>query len=120
MENSPITKIANKLDDSQKIIALLEEQNKTLHALLNFQLIKEKKAFHHAVLAVIFHAIPYIVLIILGYFIYQTIHGYLDTLNNNINAMNNEFLAIKTSIINLPSTVQNSVVNGLSSINPFK
>lgn len=120
MENSPSSNLAENLGDSKKIISLLEEQNKTLHALLNFNLTQEKKAFHRAVLGVIFHAIPYIVIIIIGYFVYQTIHAYLDTVNNNINALNNEIISIKTSILNIPSTVQSSVLEGLSSINPFK
>jgi hypothetical protein len=120
MENSPDSNLAEKLGDSNKIIALLEEQNKTLHALLNFNLIQEKKAFHRAIYGIVFHAIPYIVMIIIGLFVYQTLHTYLDTVNNKINALNTEFTTIKTDITNLPTTVQNSVLEGLSSINPFK
>jgi len=122
MENAPLENLKTG-DDSAQIIALLQEQNKTLHALLNFHLIKEKKAFHRAVLSFVLHAIPYLILIILGYFLYQTLHSYLETLNNTITSINNEIITIKTSVANIPTSIQaslQSMLDAIKNLNPFK
>lgn len=86
------------MENPSEIIALLQEQNHTLHQLLEFHQRKEKAALRDKILSIIFHAIPYIALIILGYFLYTTIKEYLDALNNNINSLRDGFISIQTSI----------------------
>ncbi len=86
------------MENSPEIIALLQEQNNTLHQLLKFHQHQEKAALRDKILGIVFHAIPYIALIILGYFLYTAIKGYLDALNNNINALRDGFVSIQTSI----------------------
>lgn len=88
----------SKMENAPEIIALLQEQNDTLHQLLKFHQHQEKAALRDKILGIVFHAIPYIALIILGYFLYTTIKDYLDALNNNINALRDGFVSIQTSI----------------------
>jgi hypothetical protein len=86
------------MENPSEIIALLQEQNRTLHQLLEFHQHKERAALRDKILGIILHAIPYIALIILGYFLFTTIKEYLDALNNNINALRDGFVSIQTSI----------------------
>ena len=81
-------------EESQEIIALLKENNLYLKNLWELK----KKEHRSAVISHVFHLIlailPWVVVLILGYFIWQTIMHYLDALNQNVNVLKSNFDAI--------------------------
>lgn len=85
-------------DNNQILINLLKEQNETLHKLLNFHLRKEKEEFRNSIIHFIIQAIPYIVILALGYYFYSIMKEYLDALNNNINGLRDGFISMQESI----------------------
>ena len=82
----------------QQIIILLQEQNQTLQQLLQLQLKKDRDQFRNNLLHFSIQLIPYLALLILAYYIYNSLHGYLDTLNHNINILRDGFLSLQNSL----------------------
>jgi hypothetical protein len=85
-------------NNNQIVIDLLTEQNKTLHKLLDFHLKKEKEEFRNAVIHFFIQAIPYLVLLGIGYYFYSIMKEYLDALNNNINGLRDGFISLQESV----------------------
>lgn len=87
-----------KATDAEQIIELLKENNHYLKQLFKLQ----RKEHREAVIAKVFHIIlnmiPWIVVLVLGYFVWQTVMHYLDALNNNINTLKGNFDALSTFI----------------------
>jgi len=94
-------------NDNQIIIDLLREQNQTLHKLLEFHQRQEKIAFRNAVIHIILQAIPYIILIVIGYFLYMGLKSYLDAINNSIETIHktvqDSYFSIQTIIDKITS-----------------
>lgn len=110
-------------NDNQIIIELLREQNQTLHKLLAFHQKKEQDDFRNAVIHFFIQAIPYIALVIVVYFIYVTIKGYLDAIHAQITALQDAYNGMQNSLqeaINKISAIPASIGNSLSNLNPFK
>ncbi len=87
-----------KTAEAEQIIELLKENNHYLKQL--FEL--ERKEHREVVIGHIFHVIitmiPWIAILILGYFVWQSMIHYLDALNNNINTLKGNFDALSTFI----------------------
>lgn len=110
-------------NDNQIIIDLLREQNQTLHKLLEFHQHKEKTEFRNAVIHFFIQAIPYIALVIIAYYLYLGIKGYLDAINSQITAVHDAYLGLQNSIqeiLNKISSIPSGIGDSLNSINPFK
>lgn len=105
------------INENQEIIRLLQEQNQTLKDLQTFFLKQEQQAKRMAILKFIIAAIPYLALIILAWFVYHSIQGYLDALNNNINALKASYDNLINSLKNLiPDFSQLNLENTWKSI----
>lgn len=110
-------------NDNQIIIELLREQNRTLHQLLAFHQKKEHDDFRNAVIHFFIQAIPYIALVIVVYFIYITIKGYLDAIHAQISALQDSYNGMQNSLqeaINKISSIPTSIGSSISGLNPFK
>jgi hypothetical protein len=110
-------------NDNQIIIQLLREQNTTLHQLLEFHQKKEKREFRNIVIHYFILAIPYIIIIILGYYLYEGLKSYLDAINNNIKSVQDGYLSIQTSMqsaIDKLSSIPSEIINSLKNLNPFQ
>ena len=110
-------------NDNQIVIDLLREQNQTLHKLLEFHLKQEKIAFRNAVIHYIILAIPYLILILAGYFIYMGLKSYLDAINNNIQSIQQGYLSIQNSMqgmIDKISSIPGEITSAVKSLNPFQ
>ncbi len=110
-------------NDNQILIRLLQEQNQTLHKLLDFHLQKEKRELRNKIIHYLILAIPYIILIILGYYVYMGLKSYLDAINNNIKTIQDGYLSIQTSMqgmIDKVSGIPGQISSSLSNLNPFQ
>lgn len=110
-------------NDNQIIINLLREQNQTLHKLLEFHLHKERSDFRNAVIHFFIQALPYIALIIIAYYLYLGIKGYLDAINNQITALNDAYLGLQSTLqetLNKITSIPSGIGNSLNNLNPFK
>ncbi len=112
-------------NDNQIIIQLLREQNATLHQLLEFHLKKEKQEFRNTLIHYFIQAIPYIIIIILGYYLYEGLKSYLDAINNNIKTIQDGYLSIQASMqsaIDKLTGIPAQIVSSIKSIdlNPFQ
>lgn len=81
-----------------QLIELLQENNHYLKQLLDLK----RKEHREAVIGHIFHTIltmlPWIAVLVLGYFVWQTLMQYLDALNSNINTLKGNFEALSDFI----------------------
>lgn len=110
------------MDNNQEIITLLQEQNRTLHQLLEFHQRKEKDEMRDKILGMIFHAIPYIIIVVLLYIAYTTLKGYLDAVNNEIAALHEKYNSIATSMqsmVDKITGIPNAIVEGVKGIKLF-
>lgn len=78
----------------ENTIALLQEQNNLLRQLLELQKKEARQAALGHVLHTLLTLIPFAVILVLGFMIWQSIQHYLDALNNNINILKSNFDAI--------------------------
>jgi len=109
-------------NDNQIIIDLLREQNRTLHQLLAFHQKKERADFRNAVIHFFIQAIPYIALVIVVYFIYITIKGYLDAIHAQISALQDSYTGLQNNVqelIGKITAIPGNIGNSLSNLNPF-
>lgn len=110
-------------NDNKIIIDLLREQNQTLHKLLDFHLKKEQNDFRNAVIHFFIQAIPYIALIIIAYYLYLGIKGYLDAINSQITALHDAYLGLQTSMqdmLNKVTSIPTGIGDSLNNLNPFR
>lgn len=80
---------------------LLKKQNQMLAEILHILKQHEQKEFRNHLITFIAHAIPYIAIVLLGYYIYTVLQGYLDALNHNITILRDSYLNLQQSITNL-------------------
>ena len=73
------------------VIGLLRENNKLLRELVELKKKEHHQAHINQILHTIFTLAPFIVILVLGYFVWQSISHYLDALNNNINTLKTNF-----------------------------
>lgn len=85
-------------ENNQIHTKLLQEQNETLHKLLNFHLKKEREEKKKAIIHFLIQAIPYLVILGVGFYFYSIMKEYLDALNNNINGLRDGFISLQESI----------------------
>lgn len=102
-------------DSSQQIISTLEEQNALLQEqlkvsneqnhllqqILKFHQDQEKSHHREQLIRFILTAIPYLALVILGYYLFSLFFQYLEILNNNINLLKDGYLNIQEQITKL-------------------
>jgi hypothetical protein len=110
-------------NDNQIIIELLKQQNQTLHQLLEFHYKQERNAFRHAVIHFLVQSIPYIILIVLGIYLYLGLKDYLEAIHQNIQSIQNGYMSIQTSMqgmIDKISSIPGEIRSAVSSLNPFR
>jgi hypothetical protein len=83
-------------NDNQKIIAILEEQNQLLKILVEHQQKADKIANLKMIYSIISSALPFIIILIVGYYLYQILFDYINTLNNNVNTLKEGFLGMQS------------------------
>ena len=83
------------MPEEQKIIQLLEENNLYLKAILELQKKKHRSERNAKILQLAAILLPYVLLTIAGYFVWQWMAHYLDIMNNNINALKSNFDALR-------------------------
>jgi len=83
-------------ESSQEIITLLRENNAYLRQLLEFKKKEHRQAGVAQTLHIIVTILPFIVILVIGYFVWQSISHYLEVLNNNVNALKSSYDAMIT------------------------
>jgi len=107
-------------EQNNKIINLLEEQNKMLKQMLSLQQTEIKAEKRERILHYAAKAVPYIILLIVIIWIYFSIKTYLDSLNQQIGeiknsvgsvfeTLNNQYEFLKSSLGNLFSSFKNLI-----------
>lgn len=91
----------NNPQNSSKTDQLLLEQNNLLKEILVLLKHHEQKEFRHNLVSFISHAIPYIAIIIIGYYFYTVLQGYLDALNHNISILKDSYLNLQETFMKL-------------------
>lgn len=81
--------------DDNQIISLLRENNSYLKQLLDLQKKEHRSKVTAQVLHVMTTLLPFILILIAGWYAWQTINHYLDVLNNNINTLKANFDALR-------------------------
>jgi hypothetical protein len=79
----------------EKLIALLQENNTYLKQLLELQKKEHFSRVTSQVLNVLATLLPFILIMVAGWFAWQTINHYLDVMNNNINTLKTNFDALR-------------------------
>ena len=79
----------------EKLITILEENNRYLKELLDLQKKEHRSKAAAQVLHVLTTLLPFILIMIAGWYAWQTINHYLDVLNNNINTLKTNFDALR-------------------------
>ncbi len=102
--------------DQEIIIDLLKDQNQTLHQLLDLQLKQDRSEARHRLISFILRAIPYVIMIVLVYYVYITLKGYLDALNADIKSIQDNVTSITDYVKNLPTAIGDSIKTNLGSI----
>ena len=87
-----------KKNEAQEIIELLKENNHYLKQLFELKRKEHRQAIIGKIIHVILTMIPWIAVLVIGYFVWHTIMHYLDALNNNINALKGNFDAMANFI----------------------
>ena len=77
--------------ENQKIIALLEKNNEYLEKLLTLNEKEHRQAVRARIISIIITLIPWLATMIIGYFLWQTLTHYLESLNHNIDLLKNNF-----------------------------
>ena len=80
--------------DTQKIITLLEESNFYLKKLWDLKHKEHREVVIGRVFHIVVALLPWIAVVLLGYFVWQGIMHYLDVLNNNVNTLKSNFDAL--------------------------
>ncbi|MGL5831148.1 MAG: hypothetical protein ACRCZE_03275 [Candidatus Altimarinota bacterium] len=103
MENSQqiINSLEQQNDLLQEQLKLSQEQNNLLQQLLKFHQDQEKSHHREQLIRFILTAIPYLALVILGYYLFSLFFQYLEILNNNINLLKDGYLNIQEQITKL-------------------
>ena len=83
-------------ESSREIITLLRENNAYLKQLLEFKKKEHRQAVAAQTLHIIVTILPFIVILVIGYFVWQSISHYLEVLNNNVNALKSSYDAMIT------------------------
>jgi cell shape-determining protein MreC len=123
----------NIVENSQQIIASLETQNQLLseqlkasqqqtdllQQLLKFHQDQEKAHNRDKIIKIIISAIPYIIIILIAFYIYSEITSYLETINKNVSSLTTDVTNIFDTIKNGFSNIQETISNSLSKLNPF-
>lgn len=78
-----------------KLITLLEENNSYLKELLNLQKKEHRSKSIVQVIHVLTTLLPFILIMIAGWYAFQAINHYLDALNSNINTLKSNFDALR-------------------------
>lgn len=81
----------NPPNENERIIALLQESNGYLKELLQLQKKEHREAIWGTVYHTLINLLPWIAIVIVGYFVWQSIMHYLDALNENINTLKSNF-----------------------------
>ena len=105
--------------DNQQIIALLTENNQYIKELLQIKKQEHRTAKIDRIVHLVITLAPWIALIIIGYFIWQSIMHYLDTLNQNINTLKSNFDTLTNYFKNLIpdfSSIQSQLKNAWNNI----
>lgn len=79
----------------EKLITLLEENNGYLKELLTLQKKDHRSKVIDRTINILTTLLPFILILIAGWFAWQAINHYLDILNNNINTLKANFDALR-------------------------
>jgi len=79
----------------EKLITLLEENNSYLKELLDLQKKEHRSKTAGQVIHVLTTLLPFILILIAGWYAWVAINHYLDILNNNINTLKANFDALR-------------------------
>lgn len=72
---------------SEEIVELLRENNKLLSELVMFQRKERKAEKWRLALQIFFHLLPFIILVILGWYVFNLINSNIQALQSNIDAL---------------------------------
>lgn len=89
------------MENNDKIIALLEEQNSLLKDLVAMNHHREKQEITRSIIHLIIQLLPFIAVFIVIGFLYFTFKDYLDAINHNINTLRDGFLSFQEGISKL-------------------
>ncbi len=84
------------MEENQKIIALMEQQNSYLKTMADLLRKEHREAQIGRIVHALLIIIPAVVILILGYYLWTGVTHYLDVLNNNVNALKSNFDAMTT------------------------
>ncbi len=83
------------MPEENKIITLLEENNGYLKELLHLQKNEHRSRLIAQIINFLATILPFVLILIIGYFAWQAINHYLEILNNNINTLKTNFDALR-------------------------
>ncbi len=86
------------MSNENEIIELLKEQNKYLKFLVNQKIQDNRWQMIKTGLHIFANLLPFIILFILGYYVYSIIIDYLNALNSNVDALKEGYIGLQDLI----------------------
>ena len=83
-----------ELTETEKMIALLEEQNRLIKSMADIMIREHRSETINKVIHALLVIIPSAAIIIIGYYLWTGMMHYLDALNNNINLLKSNYEAL--------------------------
>lgn len=85
-------------EENSQIAKLLEQNNSLLQELVHIKKKETKTAKRDKIINIVLTLLPYILILIVGYYLWSIIMSYLDSLNQNINALKSGYDSLTQAI----------------------
>jgi hypothetical protein len=85
-------------EENQQIARLLERNNSLLQELVSIKKKETKTAARDKIINIALTLLPYLLILIVGYYLWSVFMSYLDSLNQNINALKSGYDALTQTI----------------------
>jgi len=79
---------------NEELVELLRENNKLLAELVMYQRKEERSKKWHLAIQIFFHLLPFIILALLGWYIFNLINQNIQALQGNVNALKDFIIGI--------------------------